>query len=458
MANIPEELRNSLERILSYSDIDEEKAELFRTGLAVFRRNRNQSALDVEKKRMLEKATVIFFEIYAAVLKKVIKQNNADRLYQMFLQYGFMDETLLRPEQVTALYELPDSDSSERLSVYNMKEWLGQIYKQDEDPSINQFGKDYYDVFREKKKNGEITDRDKAAYENDVDARLDHETANLFKMGQRLCFGRMTGYFPVLYSEMTTGDLSAALVTPQRIQSSLTRLLQIDYSAFHREIVYNNKDRGILKELVMKPVMPIFILVPTFGERAVLWQELTGHVMNSPGRILFPLFTNEDVDTLLAEAVAHFRWELSKTMAGYVFNNSSDGSLYSDYSDYIQFYKKNHELTPEAKEKIKIQLDRCRNNTANMFVADYKTWINYESKGIMRLNKVARSIMFKHCPFSKAIRTQLQRQPLYNPLITKFDHIMAKHDKALTARYTRLLKSGTPLDTNLMQNLLYYRA
>lgn len=459
MAIISDELRDTTEHILAYAEIDEKRAELFRTGLDIFRRTNNQISLDAGARRMREAAAAVFFEVYSAVFKKVIKEANPDKLYQLFLRYGFVDEKLLEPEQIEVLCRLLDEPcTNPNTGVYDLQTWLGKIYRKEKDPSINQFGKDYFDVFRELKKRGEVTDKDKANYDNDIDARLNHEIENLFRFGQRLCFGRMSGYFPILYNEMISDNLSRAMVTPAKIEESLNKILAIDYSAFHREIVYNNKDHGITRELVMKPVMPEFILIPTFGERAVMWQELTGRVTASPGRIIFPLFTSEDVESMMAEAVARFRWELSKTMAGYSRSSSEEGSLYSDYMEYLQFYKKNHDLSPEARAKIKTQLDRCRNNTANMFAADYKTWITYESKGIMRLNKVARSIMFKHCPFSKPIRTQLQGQPLYNPLITRFDIAMEKQAKALTARYTKLIKSGTPFDINLMQNLQYYRA
>ena len=459
MANIPEELRNGTERILTYADIDEKRAELFLAGLDIFRRTKNQYSLAAGERRMREATAAVFFEIYQAVFKRVLQEANPDKLYQLFLRYGFMDEKLLQSEQITALYELLEEPSTDQnIGVYDLPKWLEKIYRQEKDPSINQFGKDYFDVFRELKKRGELTDKDKAAYDSDVDGRLGHEIENLFKLGQRLCFGRMSGYFPILYSEVITGDLLRSMANPAKIESSLTKILEVDYSAFHREIVYNNQDHGIVRELVMKPVMPEFILIPTFGERAVMWQELTGRVSASPARITFPLFTSENMDNLMIDTVARFRWEISKSMSGYSRNSVEEGSLYADYSDYLQFYKKNHELSEEAKRKIKNQMDRCRNNTANMFAADYNIWINYESKGVLRLNKVARSIMFKHCPFSKPIRTQLQGQPLYNPLITRFDIAMEKQAKALTARYTRLIKSGTPFDLNLMQNLQYYRA
>lgn len=455
---IPEELRDSAERIIKYAHISHERAELLRSSLASFRLIRDKFSADAGVRRLREALSALFFEIYEVVFKKVVKEKNSDRLFQLFLSYGFMDEKLLRPNQIKMLYELPHLQNNNQDSyVYSIDGWLKKIYRQEKDPSVNQFGKDYYDVFREMKKNGEITDKDKRQYDNDIDARLRHEINNLFKMGQRLCYGRMTGYFPLLYSDMVTGDLSRALMTPQKLKASLESILKVDFSAFHREIVYYNQDRGV-KELVMKPVLPELILVPTFGQRAAMWQELTGRVSASPARFIFPVFTAEDVDNLMLDVVARFRWELSKSTAGFGRNNSQEGTLYFDYSDYVQFYKKNRDLSPEVRAKIKLQLDKCRNSASNMFVSDYRTWITYESKGLMRLNKTARSLMFKYCPFARPIRNQLEKQPLYNPLITRLNNNHDKQIRFLEARYAKLTRPGTPLDMDLVQNLAYYRS
>lgn len=455
---IPEELRNSTEKILQYSDISKKRADMFRANLEIFKRLQDKSMYNPETRKVQGAVTSVFFEVYAAVFKKVLEQNNQNPLYQMFLMYAYMDEQLLKPEQTIALYELFKKPViAGKCSVFNGKTWLEEIFNRKKDPSINEFEQDYYEVFREKMKRGELREQDKSEYVNNIDGRLDHEINNLFKIGQRLCCGQMSGYFPILHSGIINRDLTKALVTPNKIEESLNKVLEIDFSAFHREIVYNCPEKGISKELIMKFVLPDFILMPTFGSRAVMWQEITGRVRNSPGRFIFPVFTGENIDKLMVEVIAKFRWDLSKTMSSSSRNDVDQNSLIGDYTNYIQFFKKNRELSNEAKEKIKMQIERCRNSFGDIFASDYHTWINYESKGLMRLNKVSRGILFKHCPFAKSVRESLEKHPLYNPHITKFNNNRMKEAKFIKARYYKLTKRDTPLDPELKSNLMFYK-
>jgi hypothetical protein len=338
-----------------------------------------------------------------------------------------------------------------------MADWLERIYRQEKDPSVNEFGQDYYEVFREKKKRGELNEEDKFAYDGDSGSRLDHETNNLFKLGQRLCCGQVGSYFPILHSGMISYDLTRSLVSPERIQNGINKVLEVDFSAFHREIVYNQPGSGISKELIMKPVWPEIILVPTYGSRAVMWQELTGRVRSTPARFIFPVFTADNLDNMIIEIMAKFRWELSRTMSSYSRNNETGpSSLVNDYINYIQFYKKNRDLSGEAREKVRVQVEKYRNNVAEIFASDYNTWINFESKGLVRLNKVAREILFRHCPFSQNIRTQLQSHPLYNQLISRYETQRGKQVKFLQAHYAKLTSDGVVSDPDLNHNLMYY--
>jgi hypothetical protein len=454
--SIPEELRNSAERILNYAAIPADRKEVFRKNLEMFRNIQDKSGS--ESRKIREKISPVFFEVYSAVFKKVLLENNSSPLYHMFLQYAYVDENLLQPEHTNALYELICKPAvAGRYSVYNGQEWLAKIYTREKDPSINEFGLDYFDVFREKKKKGELHERDKTEYDNNVEGRLAHEIDNLFRIGQRLCYRQTRGYFPILHSGMIIKDLPKSMITADKIEKSLNKVLEVDFSAFHREIVYNCPKKGIKKELIMKPVLPDFILMPTFGAGAVMWQELTGRVRTSPGRIILPIFSAENLDNLMVELVSKFRWELSRAMFSYSRNEVSQDSLIGEYRNYIQFYKKNRDLSEEAKEKVKVQIDKHRNNVGDIFASDYHIWINFESKGLLRLNKVAREILFKHCPFSESVRENLEKHPLYNQQITKFNNNRAKDLKLLEARYNKLRKADGELDIELMNNLAYYK-
>ena len=144
-------------------------------------------------------------------------------------------------------------------------------------------------------------------------------------------------------------------------------------------------------------------------------------------------------------------------MMGSAWNNVAQSSLTSEYADYIQFYRKNRDLTEEAKEKIKSLTAKYHNRLRDIFTSDYKIWINNESRGNPRLNKVARGIFFKFCPFSKEIRNQLEKQPIYTDLIRQTNIQSTKHTKELENRYKHYLKANSILDPVLMKNLEFYR-
>jgi len=448
------EAEGRLNTLLRHADIPQHQIDILRTNLDIFKRIKDKNLLDSNSSKIRESISGIFFNIYETVFKKYIADDQG--VYHTFLTAAHIDEKLLTPEQndeLGALMTEPLDDS--RSGVYTLKEWMQKIYRGEKDPSVNEFGLDYFEVFREKKKRGEVSERDRVAYEEDMNGRLKHEIDNLFKLGQRLCYGQMSGYFPMLNSGMITGDLAKTLVTPEKLAGSIKRILDIDYSAFHREIVYSNSDKNIKNELVMMPIRPDIILMPTFGSRAVMWQELTGKAKNTPGRILFPLFTMEDLDEMMLEVVARFRWSLSKSMVSYIRQDVRQHTLFTDYYDYLQFYKKNHDLSGEAREKVKTQIDRHRNNVAEIFASDYYTWVNYESKGLVRLNKVARSILFKYCPFSKEVRANLEKHPLYSKEINSFNAALARQARLAEARYAKLRKPNQPLDLELEENLAY---
>lgn len=153
--------------------------------------------------------------------------------------------------------------------------------------------------------------------------------------GLKLCQGQISLYFPILHRDMAPRNPIRSHVTPALVKEKLNRILEIDYSAFHREINYRDPSKGIEKELVMM--------------------------------------------------------------------------------------------------------------------------LNNEAKGNPRLNKVSRGILFKHCPFSKGIREQLERQPMYIDMITQMKNLRAKQARELENHYKHYLKANGTLDTILENNLEFYR-
>ncbi len=457
-SSLPEELKDSAAKILEFSELPRDRTDLFMMNLIAFRNMRDRLSTDEDAQNIRSSAASVFFEIYEAVFKKASLKADNTRLITMFLNYGFMDEKLLTPEQSLALYKIAGMPGSRSQDLtYTMREWLTKIYAMEKDPSINEFGQDYFDAFRDMKKRGQLTDKDKSAYDANRDARLSYEIQNMLRINHKLCHGQISVYFPVLHKEMILRDLTRVIITPEKINESLEKILEVDFSAFYREIHYFDQNKGIEKEIIMKSIMPEIIRIPVYGSRAVMWQEITGRNRNTPGRFLIPAFSDEDLDAALLRLVGNFRWELCRTMMGSAWNDVTQSSLTSEYTDYIQFYKKNRDLSEEAKEKVKAQSVKYHGRMRDIFTSDYETWVNNESKGNIRLNKVARGILYKHCPFSRYIREQLEKQPMYGDMAAQFRSQRAKIAKDLENRYGRYVKNNISLDSDMEHNLVFYR-
>lgn len=454
---LPKELESSLEKILHYCGCSQDFADNFSKKLNYFRALKDKASSDSEARELRLSLINDFFVVYETAFKKTRESGQSPKLISMFLNFGYMDERLVTREQAITLYRLCDKEySPSRYSIYTTKKWLEEIHEGRREPSINDFGLDYYDIFRDMKKRKLVTDRDKAAYEKDVNSKVNFEINNMIKTNQKVCHGHMSSYFPILHKDIITRDLEKSVVTPNRIANAIENILETDFSIFYREIWYKNEARGIEKEPIMKEVLPDIIIIPTFGSRASMWQEITGRNRNTPGRFIFPAFTDENIQDMVLRLIGAFRWELCRTMMGVAWNDITEKSLTSEYTDYIQFYKKNHDLSEDAKAKIKVQIQKNRTMMKDIFTSDYDTWINYESKGILRLNKVARSILFRYCPPPKEQRANLAKQPAFTDLLMQLNTSRAKTAKSLTGKYTKLFKND-PIDKDMELNLIFYR-
>ncbi len=459
MQKLPEELSDSAAKILKYSEIPEEKTVGFMMNLIAFRNLKDKLSNDDAARNIRNAISNTFFDIYTAVFKKANSSKDTSRLIKMFLSYGYMDEKLLDTDQVLELFKLAGADNTCPGSNVNYAyEWMVKIASAEKDPSINQYGQDYFDLFRELKRQGKVTDKDKEAYSRDIDGRVEFEINNMLHINSKLCHGQLSTYFPILHKDMIQQNISRSHVTPAIVKEKLDKILEIDYSAFHREINFRDAEKGIEKETVMMRILPDIILIPVYGSRAMMWQEISGRHRNTPGRFLIPVFTDCDIEEMLIRLVGHFRWELCRTMMGSAWNDVTISSLTSEYTDYTQFYKKNRDLSEEAKEKIKSQIKKHHNRMREIFTADYEQWIRYESKASPRLNKVARGILFKYCPFTISICNQLERQPIYSDMIAAMKLQKAKQARELENRYKHYLKEyDGKLDEALVNNLAFYR-
>lgn len=453
---LPKELENSLFKIIEYSNVSSDIKDKFISKMDEFIKAIKSKLIETRKLR--REIETLFWKVYENVLKRVVDEDNNDKLYNMFLNYGYLDERLLTLKQIVQLYSIEyNTDKDSLCNIYTMRQWLEAIYKGDREPSVNSFDMDYYDDFRELKRKGELTDKDKETYSKDRDRKLNFEIMNIVAENQRLCCAQGSVYFPALYDEMIVGDINRACITPEIINSNIKKILDVDFSLFHREIFCHDDKRNLNKEYIMKQVFPDIILVPTFGLKSLMWQPISDRDRSKPARFMVPIFTGENIENMLIKICGAYRWEFCKSNMGVDWADITHKSLTSEYSDYIQFYRKNNDLSAEAKQKIRNQILRFRNMLRDIFSYDYELWVKYESTGAIRLNKLVRKIMYQYCPFPKPIRTNLEKQIAFSEAANMYNRELSKKVKTLENKINKLSKTKIGVPEELEENLNFYK-
>lgn len=417
-----QEIVNSMDTILNYSEIESEYTEFFKdTVYSLF--DLLKSGSDSDNIRKLRIAVIKGFNrIYTEVFLKAVKADSIPSVIKMFLNFGYMDENLIGMDNALELMKISESDFSDPdYGIYSMFEWLKSIYNCEKDPGRNEFEVDYAEYLHEQARNGEIDKKDEESLFKDSRARVLYELENVFPTVNKISSGRIINFCPVLSEQDMVKTFESMLVNWKKITGIIKEVRSVDYGAFYRETMYSAPENGIDKEIIDIEVLPNIILTPNIGNKGIMWQEIEGKRRTTAARFFISVFQQEDLKIQLIRLVGQFRWELCKRVQGAHWNEPGEHSLTSEYFDYVQYYRKNNDLSPEAKEKIKNDLVRCKNSFREMFMKDYMLWILYESQGSPRLNKVARNILFTYVPFSKEKRDNLRINPMYKDIIERYE-------------------------------------
>lgn len=445
--------------ILNYAGYEKEDIRKFKDTMKSYQQLSDPQSSDDDARRLRREIANVFYDVYEkAFFRSVTEMTKQDPILAMFFNFGFMDAGLLGAENTNAIYNLSDSLSfflSDH--IYTMYEWLKAIFDGKKEPSRNEFDQDYNGYLVEQKRLGEITEAQMAVYREDNAQKVKFELHNMFQTGNRVTYGRVSSFCPVIAEPDIFNVVEKMALTAERIENAINRVRQLDYSVLYREILFSDPDRGMNQEWVMKEVLPDVILMPNAGSKALMWQEVSGAKSDTPARFLFPILTSSDVEEQMVEIMGRYRWEICRKLQGVYWNDIREKSLTSEYYDYVQFYRKNSDLSAEAKEKLKLAIARARNSYREVFVKDYQNWMKYESQGSFRLNKVAREIFMRYCPFAKEVRQNLISNPVYQNAFQKLDAENRKKVQRLTALYDKYKAAGGTITADLKDNLKFYQ-
>uniref|UniRef100_UPI004056C71C hypothetical protein n=1 Tax=Acetatifactor sp. TaxID=1872090 RepID=UPI004056C71C len=451
-----ETLTNSLNTILDFSCADMDISDSFRQNIHNYKLLPDKFGTDAESCRIRAELTREFYTLYSLVFEKSLEAPQVPAPVKMFLYFGYVDEELAGRNNSLRLYKLLDTmgDYSDH-GVYTFYDWLIAIYQGKKEPSRNEFDQDYADYIHKQKISNNITDLEFKQLENNAMAKVNYELSNMFPSVNKVTYGRISIFCPVFCAENVLKDLEDSYVTVSKVAKAIEQVKKIDYTLFYRESLDMDNINALGKEMLHFEYLPDIILTPNVGIRGIMWQEIEGKRRNSSSRMLFSIFHLEDINLTMIRLAGEFRWELCKRIQGGRWNDIGELSLTSEYFDYVQFYKKNHDLSPEAKEKVRTSLQRAKNSFKEMFVRDYIIWIMFEGIGAPRMNKVARKILFTYCPFPKELRETLKQNPLYTDILTYYDLKTAQRMHHLNMLIKKLRNSGVRVPESLEQELLY---
>jgi hypothetical protein len=460
---VKRELTNSASTILNFANLNADQVKEFSSLMIKLKGLKNPLDSDPDIRKVRRSITKTYWDVYKSCFQKHLGNGRVSpKPVQLMLQFGYFDETLLDDEHIHFLYsnQVPSPNYNSEVPVHFGPEWLEKIYTKTVPNSIDELGQTFFEKI--KMESRDVNYKKESDLPPSIDtpeARLGFELGAMYEPTARLTSGGPASHLPILTRYHVTIPLEKCFVTKEAVYKAIMEILEIDYTAFNREIIYKNDQLGIRSEFVQKSVIPDMIVIPSIGPKIMMWQDLSifrgAGSKESRGRFILPHFVTGDLKTMLLETVAAFRWELCKNIMGPDWNNVGMPSITADYTDYVQFFKKNKDLSIEIKEKLAAEFKRFRTDR-DKFANDYLLWCKYESEGVQRLNRVVRGIFYRHIPFHKNIREKLRGQPAFSEIHNRFKNIRGRQYKEHENRYKKYMNEAGQLPDVLQDNLNYY--
>jgi len=442
-----------LPRILDFAELPQAEREEFLTLMEKFRNSENRLSNDKSMADLRKKISDRYWKLYETCFLKIIDSDLKGFIPGIMLHFGLIDERLVSRADLSVIDEYYSGNLfvDDSVPVMTLPYFLEKIYRSEREPSITDMGEGFRAQLKKQEK---MTEGQKAkiyVYENTAEDRVRFEIRKISREMGGILFGNKSKAVPFLCSETIGGDLKRTFIDPEGLVSMLDKIRKKDFSLFFREVMFKH-DLGA--DFIQKEVPPLIVLYPLAGTRGLVWQELDGTKKDTPGRFFFPISFGERLYETLVYQLASFRWELQKSVAGHNWTDPVEGGMVGAYYDYIQFYKKNPNITAEAKKRLEDFIKKTRSDK-DRFARDYMTWLDYEYEGKVRLNGAAREIFYRFCPFRSEVRDKFASKPLYTSLDNRFKKRRNDDILKLKSRFIKYEKKNKVVPLELQGFMMY---
>jgi len=435
-ATVGSGLQKSMFQIFEFAMVEKEFQNRMLKLINDFKQSKNPFGTESDERKIRRYITQLYWDLYKQVFVRSKIESTVPRAAKLMLSYGFFDDGMMLPEQLSELNDFARMrERQPEFPVYSEYEFLSLIYNGQEEPSITEMGLAYDAYLREQEKYQKKGKGDEGAHDdpNTPMNKTLHEISQRLASTAAVCSGGTATAFPILTSELIKGSLRNLYQSKAAVSSIVKKLREIDFSLFYRETVLKLDSA---REVIEEEVVPYFVLLPIYGTKTLLWQEMSGNNKRSMGRIMIPIFFAGDVEKSLLHTFACFRWELNRSMKSAMWADPIEGGITGEYFDYVNTFKKNNRLSQEMKEKIALRFKALRTNR-DRFADDYMLWVEYEREGIMKLNNVVREMFFKHVPFRQDIREHLENMPAFNKFANRYKNVQAREIAAYERKFKK---------------------
>jgi len=448
--SLPGKLADSLGIILDYADCMDEVNSSFKNSLAAYKQLQDKNAIAPGPTRLRENLARCFYQIYASAFQVSLMDDNIPVILKMFFNFGYVDAELCGMENACYLYQIAQTyHGLPERGIYTAYEWLRAIYEGKKEPSIDEFEADFEKHIQSMKAEGRISAGVAERMLKDRSQKVMFELNNMFPRANKITSGRPAAFSPLLSEHHFIRQPEDALLYADQITQTLDFIRNVDFTVFTRESITVLSKKENIHDFFHVEILPDIILMPVVGTRGVMWQEIVGRNRLTPARMMLPVFQLENLQKVMIRMIGEYRWEMCKRTQGARWNDVTYPSLTSLYYDYLQFYRKNNDLSADAKEKIRAGLQKCKQNFKEYYLSDYMEYILFESKASPHLNKMSRSILFSQCPFPEAIRQLLSSNPIYRELLDAYSRNTAERLKKLNNLCKKLITKKCPVPESM---------
>ncbi|MGM0607605.1 MAG: hypothetical protein ACQESP_04195 [Candidatus Muiribacteriota bacterium] len=228
---------------------------------------------------------------------------------------------------------------------------------------------------------GDVSAEDLEKVKDQESSLVVEEYKSIKQMG-KMCIGRQGNEFPILYDPY----FPVNLLDRDRVKEYIEKIQFLDPDIFFRKFLGIDSNNP-----------PFTLLAPVYGKRGVCWEAIPKQNRETGrGKIAIPLFPAVDEEQIVIRALADYRWQKMKEVAGFRWMNEGLTGRYYEIHEAWKADKKKG-------KKVKFNTD-----LKDSFIENYILWIKYESQGMQKVDKEVRQIFWLHMPFPEEVKKTLK--------------------------------------------------